>query len=142
MAQFDALDARTADAVGRVFADEVIWRPMLARPTSSYLQGGARPDQARPRRELPAIVTWAITGMQVQQQTGGGQLGTATLMVDFEWKHFEGDFDRFGIPKRGDWIEIPKEKQPSDRLVEITRVGDDGSARIWCWCSLVNEDDL
>ena len=140
MAQFDDLDRRVAAAVGRMFEDEVIWRPMQARAGSAYLPNqDVGPDRSRPIRALPAIVTWAITGMQVEGRPGGGEVGLATLFVDFEWILFEQDFTRFGIPRKGDRVELPFEKNPEDRLAEITRVGDDGSSRIYAWCSLVRQ---
>lgn len=142
MAVFDDFDRRVAAAVGRTFEDEVIWRPMQAREGSAYVPGqGIRPDLTRPSRALPAIITWAITGMQVEgtPRGGGGEVGLATLFVDFEWILFEEDFARFGLPKRGDRIELPFEKHAEDRLAEITRVGDDGSSRFYAWCSLVRQ---
>src|SRR5580704_9160727 len=134
MALFDDIDARTAAAVGRVLEDPVIWRPMLP---------GGRPDPNRPvrgeRGDLPAIVTWAVSGLPVEAGSGGGMVGTATLMIDFEIHWFEDeDWRRFGVPRRGDRIEMPEERNAANRMVEITRVGDDGSARFYCWCSLVN----
>ena len=88
---------------------------------------------------MPAIVTWAVTGLPVEQGSGGGMIGTATLMIDFEWVLFLNDeWRRFGAPRRGDRIEMPAEREPANRLAEITRIGDDGSARFYCWCSLVN----
>ena len=140
MALFDDFDQRVAAAVGRVFEDEVIWHPMIAREGSAYVPGqGIRPDTSRPMRALPAIISWAITGMPVAAPTGGGEMGSATLFIDFEWILFEQDFARFGIPRKGDRIEIPHEKNPEDRLAEITRVGDDGSYRIYCWCTLTRK---
>ena len=67
-------------------------------------------------------------------------VGTATLMIDFEMDAVSEDEDwrRFGVPRRGDRIEMPEERDAANRMAEITRVGDDGSARFYCWCSLVN----
>ena len=144
MALFDAFDRRVAAAVGRVFEDPVIWRPMQAREGSTYLAGqGNRPDLTRPIRPLAgetnfkAIVTWAHGGMQVAAPTGGGEMQIATLFVDFEWILFEENYARFGIPRRFDRIELLTEKDPENRMAEITRVGDDGSSRIWCWCNIL-----
>jgi hypothetical protein len=139
MALFDDIDARTAAAVGRVLEDPVVWRPILAGGGDFVVIPGGRPDPSRPARALPAIVTWAVTGLPVEQGAGGGMIGTATLMIDFEWVLFLNDeWLRFGAPRRGDQIEMPQEREPANRLAEITRVGDDGSARFYCWCSLVN----
>jgi hypothetical protein len=139
MALFDDIDARTAAAVGRVLEDPVVWRPILAGGGDFVVTPGGRPDPSRPARALPAIVTWAVTGLPVEQGAGGGMIGTATLMIDFEWVLFLNDeWLRFGAPRRGDQIEMPQEREPANRLAEITRVGDDGSARFYCWCSLVN----
>jgi hypothetical protein len=88
---------------------------------------------------LPAIVTWAVSGLPVEAGSGGGTVGTATLMIDFEWVLFLTDeWRRFGAPRRGDRIDMPEEREPANRMAEITRIGDDGSARFYCWCSLVN----
>lgn len=139
MALFDDIDARTAAAVGRVFEDPVIWLPMLPGGGDFVVIPGGRPDPNRPARRLPAIVTWAVTGLPVEQGSGGGTVGTATLMIDFEWVLFLNDeWRRFGAPRRGDHIEMPQERNPANRMAEITRIGDDGSARFYCWCSLVN----
>jgi hypothetical protein len=144
MALFDDIDARTAAAVGRVLEDPVIWRPMLPGGGGDFVViPGGRPDPNRPVRgelgDLPAIVTWAVTGLPVEQGSGGGMVGTATLMIDFEIHWFEDDdWRRFGVPRRGDQIEMLAERNAANRMAEITRVGDDGSARFYCWCSLVN----
>jgi hypothetical protein len=144
MALFDDIDARTAAAVGRVLEDPVVWRPILAGGGGDFVvTPGGRPDPSRPvrgeRGDLPAIVTWAVTGLPVEQGSGGGMIGTATLMIDFEWVLFLNDeWLCFGAPRRGDRIEMPQEREPANRLTEITRIGDDGSARFYCWCSLVN----
>lgn len=139
MALFDDLDFRTAAAVGRVFEDLVIWRPMVAGSGGWVTQ--ARPDPNRPVRELDAIISWAPTGLPVEGGPGGGVVGTSTLLIDFQLVNFLDDqWRRFGEPRRGDWIEMPSEKVPANRTVEITRIGDDGSARFWAWCSLVNPD--
>jgi hypothetical protein len=144
MALFDDIDARTAAAVGRVLEDPVIWRPMLPGGGGDFVViPGGRPDPNRPVRgelgDLPAIVTWAVTGLPVEQGSGGGMVGTATLMIDFEIHWFEDeDWRRFGVPRRGDRIEMLAERNAANRMAEITRVGDDGSARFYCWCSLVN----
>jgi hypothetical protein len=140
MALFDDFDARTAEAVGRVFEDQVVWRPMLPAGGGGWVQQ-ARPDPARPIRNLPAIISWAPIGLPVEGSPGGGTVGTASLMIDFQFKWFEQDgFETFGMPRRGDWIELPSERVAQNRMVEITRVGDDGSARFWAWCSLVTPD--
>jgi hypothetical protein len=139
MALFDDIDARTAAAVGRVFEDPIVWRPMLPGGNDFVATPGGRPDPNRPVRPLPAIVTWAITEQPIVSGSGGGLVGTATLMIDFELRWFEdADWRRFGAPRRGDRIEMPQERNPANRMAEITRVGDDGSARFYCWCSLVN----
>lgn len=139
MALFDELDERTAAAVGRVFEDEVIWRPMVAGSGNWVTQ--AQPDPNRPIRILDAIISWAPTGLPVEGGAGGGQLATATLMLDFQLVNFQNEpWTRFGLPVRGDWIEMPSERVPANRVVEITRIGDDGSARFWAWCSLVSPD--
>jgi hypothetical protein len=144
MALFDDIDARTAAAVGRVLEDPVIWRPMLPGGGGDFVViPGGRPDPNRPVRgelgDLPAIVTWAVSGLPVEAGSGGGVVGTATLMIDFEIHWFEDeDWRRFGVPRRGDRIEMPAERIVANRMAEITRVGDDGSARFYCWCSLVN----
>ncbi len=142
MALFDDIDARTAAAVGRVFEDTIIWRPMLPTPPGGddfIATRGGRPDPNRPVRPLPAIVTWAVTGLPIESGSGGGVVGTATLMIDFEWVLFLADeWRRFGPPRRGDRIEMLEERDPANRMAEVTRVGDDGSARFYCWCSLVN----
>jgi hypothetical protein len=140
MALFDDIDARTAAAVGRVLEDPIIWRPMLPGGGGDFVViPGGRPDPNRPVRPLPAIVTWAVTGLPVEAGSGGGMVGTATLMIDFEIHWFEDDsWRRFGVPRRGDRIEMPEERNAANRMAEITRVGDDGSARFYCWCSLVN----
>lgn len=139
MALFDDLDQRTAQAVGRVFEDEVVWRPMLPGGGGGWVQH-ARPDPNRPVRDLPAIISWAPVGLPVEGSPGGGTLGTATLLIDFQFQWFEGDWARFGMPRAGDWIEMPTERVAAQRMVEITRVGDDGSARFWAWCSIVTPD--
>jgi hypothetical protein len=139
---FDELDARMSAAVGRSFEDTVIWRPMLPKSASQYIvQPGGNPDRNRPLRELPGIITWATTGLEaVQGSPGGGIVGTATLMIDFEIALFEEpEFAMWGAPRKGDWLEMPHEKRPADRLAEISRIGDDGSARFYCWCTLVND---
>ena len=140
MALFDDIDARTSAAVGRVLEDPIIWRPMLPGGGSDFVViPGGRPDRNRPVRPLPAIVTWAVTGLPVEAGSGGGTVGTATLMIDFEWVLFLTDeWRRFGAPRRGDRIDMPEEREPANRMAEITRIGDDGSARFYCWCSLVN----
>jgi hypothetical protein len=144
MALFDDIDARTAAAVGRVLEDPIIWRPMLPGGGGDFVViPGGRPDPNRPVRgelgDLPAIVTWAVSGLPVEAGSGGGVVGTATLMIDFEIHWFEDeDWRRFGVPRRGDRIEMPAERIVANRMAEITRVGDDGSARFYCWCSLVN----
>jgi hypothetical protein len=139
MALFDDIDTRSAAAVGRLLEDPVILRPMLAGGGDFVVTPGGRPDPNRPVRRLPAIVTWAVTGLPVQQGAGGGTVATATLMIDFEWVLFLTDEWRpYGAPRRGDRIEMPEEREPANRLAEVTRIGDDGSARFYCWCSLVN----
>lgn len=138
MALFDDFDTRTADAVGRIFEDIVIWRPMIAGSGGWITQ--ANPDPNRPVRTVRAIISWAPIGLPVEGSPGGGNVATASLMIDFRVNLFQDEFARFGEPRRGDWIEMPTEKNPANRMVEITRVGDDGSARVWTWCSLVNPD--
>jgi hypothetical protein len=139
MALFDDIDARTAAAVGRVLEDPVVWLPMLPGGGDFVVIPGGRPDPNRPTRRLPAIVTWAVSGLPVEAGSGGGMVGTATLMIDFEIHWFEDEaWRRFGVPRRGDRIEMLEERNAANRMAEITRVGDDGSARFYCWCSLVN----
>lgn len=149
MSRFDTLDARQAAAIDRTFSDAVVWRPMVSGD-GFIVQ--ARPDPSRPVRglrwfdareiddALTAILTWAPTGLPVAAlQPGGGEVSTATLLVDFERASFGRDgWAEHGEPRRGDWIEMPEEKNPDNRLVEIDRVGDDGSARFLCWCNVVD----
>lgn len=140
MALFDDLDTRTADAVGRVFEDDVVWRPMVRGGGGGWVTS-AQPDPNRPVRTVKAIVSWAPIGLPVEGSTGGGVVSSATLMVDFRWNQFQEDpWAQYGTPRNGDWVELPTERVAQNRMVEITRVGDDGSARFWSWCSLVTPD--
>lgn len=140
MARFDDMDARTAAAVGRMNEDNVIWRPMV-KTGGGYTTPGYAPDPQRPVRELPAIVTWAVDGhMPVQGSAGGGTVATGTLLVDFEDVFFtDEEFARFGRPRKDDWIEMPVEKDPHNRMAKVDKIGDDGSARFYAWVSLVSE---
>jgi len=139
MARFDEMDARAAAAVGRMNEDIIVWRPMV-KTGGGYTSPGLGPDPARPPRELPAIITWAITGMPVESSTGGGVVGTATLFIDFEDVFFQEDpYAQFGRPKKDDLIEMPTEKDPNNRMARISRIGDDGSSRFYAWANLVSE---
>lgn len=138
MALFDELDALAGAAVGRVFADQVIWRPMLARPGGSYTSPGETPDPNRPVREIPAIVSWAIISMPIESSPGGGLVAGGTLLIDFEDALFlDEQWVQYGRPKKPDRIELPFEKEPANRMGQIERVGDDGSARFFAWVRLV-----
>src|ERR1700757_3377435 len=97
MALFDELDARTAAAVGRTFEDEVIWRPMRMSGGGYVVHAVA--DPARPIRKIPAIVSWAVTGLPFEGGSGGAMVGTGTLMIYFELTQFQDEpWARFGEP--------------------------------------------
>lgn len=136
---FEEFDTRMAEAIGRSYGDTVRWRPMLPKSGGSYTArpSGGFPDRARPVRTLTGIMTWAPVGLPIEGSAGGGMVANARLLIDFEAALFGGSWRRYGTPLAGDWVELPDEP-PGETLYEILRLGDDGSARIWCWCVLVS----
>lgn len=142
MALFDEMDARTAEAVGRLLNERVIWRPMVLPTGGTYVQTSGESDPLRPvRGESPsdplfAIVTWALAASAVGTAPSGGVVGTATLLVDFEDAYFDPDI---GKPLKGDRFDLPDQDDPANRVVEVQRVNSDGSARVLCWCTVIRE---
>jgi hypothetical protein len=139
MTVFDILDRIAALSVGVILNEPVVWRPMRAAAGSTFdPTPGGSPDDERPvRHDLQAIASWQPTGIPVD----GGQPGTVgegTLLVDFAAATFEGPgMSYYGKPRAKDRLELPSQA-PSDRLVQIDRVGDDGSERFYCWCSVLS----
>jgi hypothetical protein len=147
MSLFDEADAKAAESVGALLNETVIWRPQVPPPDPYHIDSGGYPDPNRPIRQIEGIASWQPTGLPV---SSGGTAGTgttfggtavvteATLMIDFEAALFQNEFAAYGKPKNGDRFELP-EQDDGDQLVKVDRVGDDGSARVYAWCSVVSE---
>jgi hypothetical protein len=134
---FDELDLIAARSVGTLLNEPVKWRPQAKRLGGAYTVSQAViPDPVRPVRELQGITSWQPDGVPIDPAKGGGEVSTGTLLVDLATEDFEGEFAGHGKPMKGDRLELPHQ-DPPDRLVEINRVGDDGSQRILLWCSVV-----
>jgi hypothetical protein len=134
--QFEEMDQRAARAVGRMLEEPCNWRPILATQTSgAYTLSRLPPaDPGRPYTEgLRAIVTWKPNVQDATPGAGGQAMSTAALMVDMDMSQFEGP-----RPRKGDHLELPAQN-PGERLVEIVRVGDDGSARVLYSCTVVKQ---
>jgi hypothetical protein len=137
MSAWDEADARASAAVARALNEPVEWRPYLpAGGGGGYTTGSssAQPDPNRPVRPIEGIITWRPTLGAVEPGAGGGTVASAMLVVDFDMALFPTVPER---PRKGDRLFLPNEPIPQDRLVEITRVADDGSARLLCYCSRV-----
>ena len=85
-------------------------------------------------KRLGAIVTWKptvsnVVAGQAQIAAGGSSVSAWAVVVDFDIAAFQ-DGPR---PRKGDFLELEEEVSDS-RTVEITRIGDDGSARWLCYC--------
>lgn len=132
---FEEIDARAARAVGRLLEETATWFPMQARPTGGgwTVDQNAKPDLTRPTRtDLTCIPTWASTAADVAPGSGGSQAATSRLVIDIGMDQFPDG----SIPRKGDRLGLPSQK-PGERLVEIIRVSDDGSARILFTCQVV-----
>jgi hypothetical protein len=135
MSEWDQLDAVLSRTMGEKLNEPVDWHPMLKATGGVYVEvAGGRPDTGRPIVEgLVAIVTWAPDGLPTIE----GQVSDGTLLVDFE----TAIFDYLGSkPIKDDWLILP-EQNVDERVVSITRIGDDGSGRFYCWCSVVEGED-
>lgn len=137
---FEEIDARAARAVGRLLEEPAKWLPMLTRA-----QGGAwttdqnpKPDPSRPVREgLPAIVTWASTVVDMAPGSGGSSAATGRLVIDIGMDQFPDG----SAPRKGDRLFLAAQK-PGERMVEVLKVSDDGSARALYTCQIVKESAL
>jgi hypothetical protein len=137
MTNFDVADAKAAESVGNLLNETVIWRPQV-KSTSPYgVTPGGYPDPDRPIRQIEGVVSWQPLGLPVARDSPT-VVTEASLMIDFEADLFRNEFAAYGQPKNGDRFELPDQDE-ADQLVKVERVGDDGSARVYCWCSAVTE---
>lgn len=133
--------------MGRLLNESVVWRPYVRPAGGTYVKTTPTPDPIRPVRgetiddPLRAVVSWRSTTAPVEGAGGnteqGGQIAGAALLIDIERAYFEDDYATHGYPKKGDRFELPEQKNAADRLVEITRMAEDGSARLLFWCAVV-----
>lgn len=138
MTAFDEADAKAAESVAKLLNEPVIWRPQVIPSTGTYTPPpGGRPDPNRPIRDLEAILSWQPLGLSVSPDAPA-VVTNASLLLDFEAALFRDEFAAYGQPKKGDRFECPQQAT-GDQLVTVQRVGNDGSARIYCWCSVVTE---
>jgi hypothetical protein len=133
--RFAEMDARAARVLGRNLEEPCNWVPIAKRSQIGdvYTTDQAPPlDPTRPRRDgLTAIVTFAPS---VGTAGGGGEAKSATgqLVVDIE----AGVFEPGKAPIKGDRFELPKQ-EPGMQLVEVGRISDDASARLFFYCKVV-----
>lgn len=133
---FEELDRRASAAVGRLLEEPCIWRPILPSATSGAYTTNRLPppDPSRPAVEgLRCIPTWAPNVQDGAPGQGGGAVSTAALIVDMDMSQFGGL-----RPRKGDHLELPLQN-PGERLVQIVRTGDDGSARALYSCQVVKQ---
>lgn len=133
MAAFDQADALAAASVGRVFSETVTWRPMRKRGGGSYTQARFEPDPTRPVKELPAIVTWRPTVVDPgSNHSEVGGLPSFDCLVDIDQAAFAGGPE----PVMNDQFTLHTPRVGNDRLQIARPPGDDGSSRIFFWCTV------
>lgn len=137
MAAWDEHDAKTSEAVAALLNETVIWRPQVPPADPYATPSGGNPDPNRPIRQLEAVVSWQPTGLPVAPGAPS-VVAEASVLLDFELDLFRNEWAAYGQPKKGDRFECP-EQDHADQLIKVERVGDDGSARIYAWCSVVTE---
>lgn len=141
MSFWDEADALLSAAVDDVLGEPVVWRPMRGRASGRYTNQGYEPDPDRPVRgqddPLEAIVSWQSE--LINQGAAGDEQATVQsfdCVVDFHVSHFvDPATGEYSQPRVHDMIEVP-DAYAGNSLVQVSRVGGDGSQRVMFYCSL------
>lgn len=135
MSWFDQADESASAAVARVLNEIVTWKPMRVRGGGRYTSGSIEPDPERQERDLEAVVTWGPELAAAGDNDRQGQVISYDCVVDFERRVFEvlPGAGEFIVPKKPDHFIISDAYQGNTE-VEVERVGDDGSKRIYFYC--------
>lgn len=141
MSFWDDADTKLSIAVDDVMAEPVIWRPMRQRTSGRYTNEGYEPDPNRPVRgedeALQAIVTWQSD--LINQGAAGDDQATVQafdVTIDFNCDAFlDPGTNEYSQPRVHDLIEVP-DAYEGNSVVQVSRVGGDGSQRVVFYCTL------